>query len=337
MTAEVAATGKRRARAVRAFRLGAIYLVLFALLYFALRNAPLSAIWDSLRRLQLWQIGIIFVLNVLVVVCISLRWWAIVRAYNPGVPFLPLIGYRLSVFGVSYFTPGPQVGGEPLQVLYLQRNHGVSFARATAAAIMDKLLETLANFVLVCVGLVAIVRLGLLERLGSQAVALLVPLLLLLIWPVVHLVMLHQRRHPVSWFLRRAAGLLGSPRWARLITISEHMASAFVRRRPAWLLASLACSLIANAGMAAEYFLFASFLGVALTAALALAGLTASVLAFLLGLPGGLGALEASQVLALAWFGQPASVAISIALLMRGRDLVNGGLGLLLAGGTWRR
>jgi uncharacterized membrane protein YbhN (UPF0104 family) len=60
------------------------------------------------------------------------------------------------------------------------------------------------------------------------------------------------------------------------------------------------------------------------------------VLAFLLGLPGGLGALEASQVLALGWFGQPAAVAISIALLMRGRDLLNGGLGLLLAGGTWR-
>ena len=122
-------------------RLVLIYLVLFALLYFAVRNAPLADIWNSLRQLRLWQIGIIFVLNAVVVVAIALRWWAIVRADNPGVPVLPLIGYRLSVFGLSYFTPGPQVGGEPLQVYYLHRNHGVTSVRGTAAVIMDKLLS----------------------------------------------------------------------------------------------------------------------------------------------------------------------------------------------------
>jgi len=49
-------------------------------------------------------------------------------------------------------------------------------------------------------------------------------------------------------------------------------------------------------------------------------------------LPGGLGALEASQVFALGAFGQPASAAISLTLLMRARDTLNGGIGLLLAG-----
>ena len=327
----------RRGRGLRILRLILIYLVLFALLYFAVRNAPLADIWSTLRQLQLWQIGVILLLNALVIASISLRWWAVVRADNPGVPVLPLIGYRLAVFGVSYFTPGPQVGGEPLQVYCLHRNHGVTSARATAAVIMDKLLETLGNFILVCVGLAAVVRLGLLDRFAPQAVAALVPLLLLLVWPALHIFLLHRRQHPVSWFLRKAGRFIGTPRWARLITISERMASAFVRRRPAWLAASLAFSLLANAGMALEYFLFASFLAVPLTTAQTLAGLTASVLAFLLPLPGGLGALEASQVLALGWFGQPASVAISIALLMRGRDMVNGGLGLLLAGGAWRR
>lgn len=327
----------RQARVLRILRLLLIYVVLIALLYFAVRNAPLADIWSTLRQLQLWQIGIIFVLNAVVVAAIALRWWAVVRADNAGVPVLPLIGYRLSVFGVSYFTPGPQVGGEPLQVYYLHRNHGLTSVRATASVIMDKLLETLGNFILVCVGLAAVLRLGLLDRFGPQAVAALIPLLLLLLWPALHILLLHRRRHPVSWFLRQAARFIGTPRWARLITISERMASAFVRRRPAWLMASLAFSLLANAAMALEYFLFASFLAAPLTAAQTLAGLAAAMLSFLLPLPGGLGALEASQVLALGWFGQPAAVAISIALLMRGRDMLNGGLGLLLAGGTWRR
>jgi len=54
-------------------------------------------------------------------------------------------------------------------------------------------------------------------------------------------------------------------------------------------------------------------------------------------LPGGLGALEASQVYTLGRFGYSAASALSLTLLMRGRDMLIGGLGLLLAGTGWRR
>jgi uncharacterized membrane protein YbhN (UPF0104 family) len=47
--------------------------------------------------------------------------------------------------------------------------------------------------------------------------------------------------------------------------------------------------------------------------------------------PGGLGALEASQVFALGAFGISAAAAISVTLLIRARDILIGGLGLLLA------
>ena len=82
----------------------------------------------------------------------------------------------------------------------------------------------------------------------------------------------------------------------------------------------------------AEYILMVNFLGMQLSAIQVFAALTALQLAFLMPLPGGLGALEASQVFALGVFGQPASAAISLVLLQRARDILNGGLGLLLAG-----
>jgi uncharacterized membrane protein YbhN (UPF0104 family) len=44
-----------------------------------------------------------------------------------------------------------------------------------------------------------------------------------------------------------------------------------------------------------------------------------------------LGALEASQVFALGIFGVPAALAIGVTLIMRGRDLLIGGLGLMFA------
>jgi len=105
--------------------------ILTALLYLSLRNAPLIDIWNTLKTLRLSQIAIILLINAIVISLMTARWWIIVRAENSSVPFLRLVGYRLSVFGLSYFTPGPQVGGEPLQIIYLQRNHGLSFARAT--------------------------------------------------------------------------------------------------------------------------------------------------------------------------------------------------------------
>ena len=138
----------------------AIYSLLAALLYFALRNAPLTEIWATLRGLKFWQILTLLGLNVLIYILITLRWWLIVRAEKKGVSFFPLLAIRVAVFGVSYFTLGPQVGGEPLQVLYLQRNYGMTYTRATSTVVMDKLLEFLANFFLLGFGLTAIIQAG---------------------------------------------------------------------------------------------------------------------------------------------------------------------------------
>ena len=140
--------------------------ILLILLYFALRNAPFADIWNTFKSLELTQLIIILIINAFVISFMTARWWIIVCAENRSVPFLPLVGYRLSVFGLSYFTPGPQVGGEPLQIIYLQRNHGISFARATSAVIMDKLLEFLVNFILIGIGAWAIFRVGLVSENG---------------------------------------------------------------------------------------------------------------------------------------------------------------------------
>ena len=320
-----------RAKRLRALRLLLVYSILTALLYFALRNAPLAEIWASVAQLNLAQVVLLLVLNACVILAMTARWWVIVRADNPSVPFLPLIRYRLAVFGLSYFTPGPQVGGEPLQVLYLQRYHGVPFARATSAVIMDKLLEFLANFILIAIGLTAAVRVGLLEPGGVPSFGTLIPMALILLWPVIHLVLLYRGRYPISALLRAASALIGYPGWARLMTVAERMAASFTRRKPGSLLLALGFSILAWAGMAAEYFLMASFLSADLSFEQTLAALTAALLAFLMPLPGGLGALEASQVYALQVMGYAPAMGISIALIMRGRDILNGLIGLLLA------
>jgi uncharacterized protein (TIRG00374 family) len=302
--------------------------VLIPLLYFALRKAPLHEILQTLKQLQLWQIIILISINAAIYALITLRWWIIVRAESRAVSYFPLLAVRIAVFGVSYFTLGPQVGGEPLQVLYLQRQYGLTYTRATASVFMDKLLEFLANFFLLAAGLTSIFQAGFVSRNGSSSLVSLSGLVILFIWPPAHIILMLRGVYPISVILRK----IPAGKFVRFICASERMAGTFCRRHLSALLAAIGVSLLAAAGMVAEYFLITSFLQIDLTTSQTIAAWTAGWLAFLVPLPGGLGALEASQVFALGTFGVSAASAIGVTFLMRGRDLFIGGLGLLFAG-----
>ena len=309
----------------------AVYLVLIALLYFALRNAPIGDIWAAVSRLTLLQIATLMIVNITIYMFISLRWWIIVRTMDSSISYIPLVLVRVAVFGISYFTLGPQVGGEPLQVLYLQRNYGMTYTRATSTVILDKLLEFLANFFLLVIGLTAIVEAGILSTNGSSPVVSLIPMAAILLWPFVHIALMIRGVYPVSAALRAAFPRSTRKKWIRFIIVSERLAGMFCQRNPRALWAAAAASLAAGAGMVSEYILITSFLGVDLQLWQTVAAWTTSWLAFLVPLPGGLGSLEASQVFTLGAFGIAASLAIGVTLLIRARDLLIGGLGLLLA------
>ena len=313
-------------------RVFAVYSVLAVLLYFALRNVPLGQLWSTLQQLRPWQIALLFGLNLFIYALITLRWWIIVRAENKFVAYFPLLLVRVAVFGVSYFTFGPHVGGEPLQVFYLQRKYKLTFAHATASVIMDKLLELLANFFLLAVGLTAIFQAGILSTNGINSWLSLSGLVILCMWPPFHILLLYKQKYPMSAILRSIPFVKKDSKVVRFIAASERLAGTFCRRHLSSLLLAIAISLCAAVGMVSEFALIANFLNIRLPFWQTVAAWTAGWLALLTPLPGGLGALEASEVFALGMFGVSAASAISVTLLMRGRDLLIGGLGLLLAG-----
>ena len=322
----------RRAIVRRGLRYLVVYLILAALLYLALRKAPLVDIWAALNQLQAWQIILLAMINITIYMLVTLRWWIIIRAEHKTISFLPLVLVRVAVFGISYFTLGPQVGGEPLQVLYLQRKYGLTYTRATSTVIMDKLLEFLANFFLLVFGLMAVLQAGIISINGNKSLLSLVPLVALLAWPPIHIILMIRGIYPISVVLRTIFPGFRNQKWMRFIIASERMAGMFCQRYPRALLMAVGASLMAGAGMVTEYALITSFLGINLHGWQTLAAWTTSWLAFLVPLPGGLGVLEASQVFTLGAFEISAALAIGVTLLIRARDLLIGGLGLLLAG-----
>ncbi len=313
------------------FRTFALLLILIPLLYLALRNAPLADIWNAVRFLKFWQITILVAINISIYLLITLRWWLIIRAGNQKISYFPLVLIRVAVFGISYFTLGPQIGGEPLQVLYLQRKYGITYTRATSTVIMDKLLEFLANFFLLVIGLTAIVQAGILSTSASKPLVNLLPVAAILLWPFLHIALMVRGIYPVGAGLRAAFSRFGNPKWMRFVIASEKMAGRFCKRSPRALWMAAGASLAAGVGMISEYVLITSFLGIELHTWQSVAAWTTSWLAFLVPLPGGLGSLEASQVFTLGTFGISAALAIGVTLLIRARDLLIGGFGLLLA------
>jgi hypothetical protein len=175
---------------------------------------------------------------------------------------------------------------------------------------MDKLLELLANFFLLSVGLTAIFQAGILSTNGSSSWLSLSGLVILCAWPPVHIIFLSKRKYPISAILRSIPFIKKDSKVVRFIAASERLAGAFCRRHLSSLIAAIGVSVVAAVGMVSEFALIAHFLQIRLPFWQTVAAWTAGWLSLLAPLPGGLGALEASQVFALGAFGISAASAM---------------------------
>jgi uncharacterized protein (TIRG00374 family) len=294
--------------------------------------------WSVLSRLSGVQILALIAANGLVLLILSGRWWLILQSQGYVIPYLALAGYRVVVFGVNYFTPGPQLGGEPLQVYLVQRRHRVPPATAIASVTLDKLLELLSNFTFLAAGVICMLECQVWHGVAASPSILLGAGLILL--PVGVLAALWAGWHPLSRLLQAGTYLLPQA-WlerrgwlaayqdiSQAIRESENQTTRLCRERPLTVAQALLFSALGWAAMIGEYWLALHFLGQSLTLAQTISALTAARIAFLMPLPAGLGALEASQVLALGALGINPAVGMSLSLLIRARDVALGGLGL---------
>lgn len=301
-------------------------LLLLALLAWASTKVPWDTTWQVLRRFPPGTLAALLALNLLILWLFVLRWWWLLRVAGFPVSWGRLMTYRLAGFSVSYFTPGSQFGGEPLQVFALYRNAGVPLAQATASVALDKLFELVGNFGFLLVGALALSRLGLFDptargglMVGAAG------------WTALaggYLVFVCRGASPLS---RWSARLPFLARLTRGLAQTEAAAQNICRRRRVvfW---GLVFSLPIWLALMTEYALMTSGLGLALSLPQTLVLMTVARLAFLLPLlPGGLGALEAGLVLAGKPLGYTPALGLALALVIRFRDVTIGSVGLFLA------
>ncbi len=292
------------------------WLLVLALLP-GLARLPWADIGAVLRGLSARALVGLVGLNALFLLVSTWRWQVLLRAAHPGrtaVPWPRLLMYRLAGFAVSYFTPGTQFGGEPLQVYALHRRERVPAAAAWASVGLDRLLDLTANtgFVLLALAWLAPWRAGATVR----------------AWPLVLL---------LAAVFGGWGGLCAVP-WPPTAagwrgTLAQ--AAALCRTQPRALLAAAGLSVLAWAVLLAEYHWMLRALGLQPTGVQTVTMMLAARLAFLVPVPAGAGALEVGQVWAAQWVGWPAAYGAALSLLIRARDGVIGGLGLLFSRRLW--
>jgi hypothetical protein len=300
-----------------------------AFLTAALRQVRFVAVIEILSRLTLPAIFLLLVVNILIMFSLSLRWWSIFRRFELGVPFWRLSIYRLVSFGVSYFTPGPHLGGEPLQVLLLTRTHQVPVATGAASVTLEKAVEIMINFGFLGIGLLVVLVSDIIPSIGLIEV---LPLLALNAIPLLYLWAIMKRKTPLTALLAGLPPQISKrpllDRFMGAVRSTEQEIVFYCQTNAIGLWEATAISLINWGLLIGEYGLAFALLGQRLAPVQIIAMIVAGRIAYLLPSPGGLGTLEASQVWMSARVGLDPAYGLSISLLIRVRDVLFGLVGL---------
>jgi len=309
------------------------------LLYWALKDLQFRELFANLRRLAPFQIAVLLAVNIIFVMIITLRWAVILHGLGAPLSLFRLLGYRLAGYAVSYLTPGPQFGGEPLQLYLAKHNGKLSYDLGSASILLDKSFELLGNFTFLGIASLVILPLGILGS-GDWYAAIPVPSLLIAL-PASYLAAIFSGLRPLSRILARLPTVLhGRPGFQKtlaLIGSSETRMVAYCRRRGRTLLQILLFFLLVWIASLFEMRLVLHYLGISLSLRQALLVLAGIKVAFLLPFPGALGALELTCLGVFELLGYDPETAMSLVLYMRVRDLVFAAGGLAAAAGAWRR
>lgn len=302
------------------------------MLWWILQSVALGEVWLVLKHLTFFEILILILLNTLVFLAFSTCWWILLKAQHVPISFIKVFLYKLAGSGFSFFTPGPQVGGEPLQILFLKKKENLSGSEAIASVGLDKLINVSTKFILILLGSGAMLYLKLFQF--SQNPGSVILLITLGSLPLVFLLLLHRGFFPLNVLIRMLRDLgIKVPikhRWVKLILDSEKNIGQFSRDHLKTILFAFCISLFCWALVVFEFWLSLFFLNVNLNVLEVLSSVAVVRLALYVPVPAGIGAMDAGLVFILKALGYSTSVALAMNIVVRSRDVLFGLAGVLL-------
>jgi hypothetical protein len=146
---------------------GTIFLCVVVILV-QLDSEFLTKAWVTLRSVTAVEAAVLVLLNAVIVVVLAFRGFVVLRGLGCRVPLIHWIQARQLGFLISVTTPGPQLGGEPAQVLALEQC-GVERVRALSVTVVDKILDLILNAAVTLLLVALVAFSGLLESDAAAA------------------------------------------------------------------------------------------------------------------------------------------------------------------------
>ena len=317
---------------------GLLLVIGLILAWLASRGMPWAQALGQVTGMGAGALLILLGLNMVMLPLMTIRWWQLLRALGSPVRLRSVCAYRFAGNAVSYLTPGPHFGGEPLLVYLLRKRQGIPLPAAATSVALDRILELLASIVVLSISLIMLT----VTASGPFAGRWALPLAVILAAAVAALLAaLYMGKRPLSrifhWFMQ-VCGMAHDPptgfagRLLEATMQGEILTEALLRRhRLAFLLANL-CSLGHWLGVFIEFWLMAALLGHSLSFSQLLTVVIAARLAFLTPLPAGLGVLESALPWVTAALGMGSVPGLGLCILIRVRDILFSlaGLGLTM-------
>ena len=301
-----------------------MWLVALALVAWTLTQLPLDQISQSISSLTATQWILWIGLNLLIIVVLTWRWQLLANVLNAQVNLWRLLLIKQAGQAVSFITPGPQFGGEPLQIFWLCKRCGLPLHKALLSLGMDRFYELWINFSVLLLGVFLLLfspefNVAGWQKMGSVLLVLLAVLSLLgwLILKQPQWLSARLERLARSWQEHPRLSLIKID-WQAL---GGDLRNAIRTEKPRLLLAVL-LSIAGWVGLIGELALILALVDVQLDLSGFILIIVAMRLALLLPVPGGIGTLEASVLWSFQTLNLPASAAMGLIALMRLRDAI---------------
>ncbi len=293
------------------------------LLILMLKQLPIESALTWIKGLEYHQWGIWCGINFIIILIYVYRWLLINNGIDFKTSFLKLLLIRQAGQSFSYITPGPQFGGEPLQIYWLWKTDNCLGHKAFLSVALDRIFELWINFSVLCCGIIILILFS-----NTDITVWYYPLIICVVMVIGIFLFGRLLISHDSVIISRLKKAIGhwqhSPRIKSLTLHMENVskdAHSFFISKPGVFYSTVLVSIIGWVGMLAELWLVLEFLKIKLSILDFVFLVIAMRLALLLPVPGGVGTIEATIFWVFTSLGLNTFDVVGMIAFIRIRDL----------------
>ena len=298
------------------------WMIALFLIFWLIRDLPFSTILRTIKGLTFAQWFYWISINLLIILIFVWRWLVLTKGFRLKVNLFNLFLLRQAGQSISFITPGPQFGGEPLQIFLLWKRYSIPSGDSFLAVVADRVFELWTNFAVLLIGILILIftQAELANWISiSLPISFLIFILSLSIWFLIN------RSEKIENSINKLIGKWLSSDRLTEINFQSNNFTASLKKLLANKKALLYALLLSLSGWLLTFFelyIVLSFFSISIDISQFVLLSVAMRLAFLLPLPGGIGTLEAAVFWSFTALALPVSSAAALLALIRFRDLV---------------